>query len=333
MSWPARRPTRQHRLVEREQLAGGFGRVGREGDQQRLRARHEGFGDRASERRPGGEPLARDLHLARGERGRIEEAQVTRLRAQRRVFAQAAEDLLDLVDAQARGHVEHDLRAHRLRARSIAGLGDAAGPHLPEREAERVHVVLGAGAAGAQPLRRHVVRRSAVGRRAGPARAQARALLREAEVQDHRAIVGDHHVAGLEIAVHEPLRVDRREARAGFAGDLAKLVGGVAALRLAPADVRVQRLPGDVLHHQDRSPGAGRQVVDAADVRVADRAREQQLLTQRFVVARHARLFAHDFQRDRLLGAAVVGEEHLAHAALAEALADLVAVVDDRAVP
>ena len=40
--------------------------------------------------------------------------------------------------------------------------------------------------------------------------------------------------------------------------------------------------------------------------------------------------FAHDLQRDRLLRAPVEGEKHLAHAPFAEALADLVAVVDDR---
>ncbi len=162
--------------------------------------------------------------------------------------------------------------------------------------------------------------------------AETGALLSETEVQDDGAIVRHHHVARLQVTVHQALRVNRRQARRGLARDLAKLVRRVAALRLAATDMRVQRLPGNVLHHQDRAPIAGRQIVDAANVGVADRASEQQLLPQRFVIARHARLFAHHLQRHWLLGAAVIGEEHLAHAAFAEALANLVAVVDDGAV-
>jgi hypothetical protein len=128
------------------------------------------------------------------------------------------------------------------------------------------------------------------------------------------------------------LGVNGSQAGGGLAGDLAELVRRVTTLGLATADVRVQRLAGDVLHHQDWAPVAGRQIVHAANVGVAHRTGEQQLLTQRFVVARHARFFAHDLQRDGLLGTAVIGQEHLAHASLAEALADLVAIVDDSAV-
>ena len=114
--------------------------------------------------------------------------------------------------------------------------------------------------------------------------------------------------------------------------DAPELVGRVAALSLLAADVRVERLAGDVLHHEDRAVRARRQVVHAADVRVADRAREEQLLPQRLVVAGHARLFAHDLQGDGLLRRPVVREKDLAHPALAEALTNFVAVVDDRPV-
>ena len=82
--------------------------------EQRLRAGRELLRRRAAERRARVEPLARDLDGARGERGRVEEPQVPRLRAHRRVFAEAAEDLLHLVDREAARHVEHDLRLHRL---------------------------------------------------------------------------------------------------------------------------------------------------------------------------------------------------------------------------
>jgi len=68
-------------------------------------------------------------------------------------------------------------------------------------------------------------------------------------------------------------------------------------------------------------------------VGVAHRTGEQQLLTQRLVVARHARFFTHDLERAGLLGAAVVGEKHLAHATLTQTLPDLVTIVDDGSVP
>ena len=111
--------------------------------------------------------------------------------------------------------------------------------------------------------------------------------------------------------------------------DAAELVGGVTPLGLLPADVRVERLAGDVLHHQDGAVDARREVVHAADVRVADGPRVQELLPERLVVAGHARLFADDLQRDGLLRRAVVREEDLTHAPFAEALANLVPVVDD----
>ena len=68
--------------------------------------------------------------------------------------------------------------------------------------------------------------------------------------------------------------------------------------------------------------GLRREVVDAADVGVADRAGEEELLPQRLVVPGHARLFAHDLEGDGLLRGPVVREEHLAHPAFAEALTD-----------
>ncbi len=129
----------------------------------------------------------------------------------------------------------------------------------------------------------------------------------------------------------QALRVDGGQALADLRGDAAELVGGVAALRLLLADVGVERLPGDLLHHQDGAPEARREVVDAAHVGVADRARQEQLLPERLVVAGHARLFAHDLEGDGLLGRAIERQEDLAHASFAEALTDLVPVVDDRA--
>ena len=61
--------------------------------------------------------------------------------------------------------------------------------------------------------------------------------------------------------------------------------------------------------------------------------RQELLLAQRLVVAGHARFLAHDLERPGLLRAAIVGEEHLSHAAFAEALTNLVTIVDDGSVP
>src|SRR5690606_40307298 len=48
------------------------------------------------------------------------------------------------------------------------------------------------------------------------------------------------------------------------------------------------------------------------------------------VVARHTRLFAHDLERTRLLRTAIPRGKYLAHPALPQTFADLVAVVVDR---
>ena len=152
----------------------------------------------------------------------------------------------------------------------------------------------------------------------------------ETEIEDDGLAVGDHDVARLEITVHQPLLVDGGQARSDLRCDRAKLVRGVAALGFAPTNVRVERLTRDLLHHEDGPPGAGTQVVDTTHVRVAHLPGEQELLSESLVVAGHARLFSNDFQRDGLLRGPVEGEKYLTHAAFAEALADVVAVVDDR---
>ena len=74
--------------------------------------------------------------------------------------------------------------------------------------------------------------------------------------------------------MHEALGMNRCQACGNFASDLAKLIGSVAALRFATPNMRVERLTGDVFHHQDRAPRARRQVMDSAHVRVTHRAGE-----------------------------------------------------------
>ena len=53
------------------------------------------------------------------------------------------------------------------------------------------------------------------------------------------------------------------------------------SMGLLPADVRVERLAGDVLHHEDRPIRRGREIMHAAHVGVTDRPRVEQLLAER----------------------------------------------------
>src|SRR5205807_378397 len=102
-------------LVEREELTGEVVRVRREGDEHLLRLWIEVLRRRTAERSSGRETFPGDLHLARRERGRVEEPHVPRARPKERIVAEAPVDLLYLVDGEPRRDVEHDLRAHGLR--------------------------------------------------------------------------------------------------------------------------------------------------------------------------------------------------------------------------
>src|SRR5690606_17106751 len=115
-------------------------------------------------------------------------------------------------------------------------------------------------------------------------RTKPRTFLSKTKVENDRAVFSDHHVSRFEITVDQALCVNSREARRRLASDLAKFIRTVAALSLAPTDVRVECLAVDVLHHQDRAPGAGRQIVNPTDVRMTHRTCQQELLPQGFVI-------------------------------------------------
>src|SRR5206468_2744144 len=95
--------------IERDQLADVLGGVRREGRKKPLRARRERRLDIAAGRRPGIEPLARNLHRVRRELHGIEETQMARGKSLLRIVGEAPEDLLDLVDRETGRDVEHDL--------------------------------------------------------------------------------------------------------------------------------------------------------------------------------------------------------------------------------
>jgi hypothetical protein len=75
-------------------------------------------------------------------------------------------------------------------------------------------------------------------------------------------------------------------------------------------------------------------VVNSADVRVRDPAGGGDLLAEASeAVWVCGEVLGEELEGDRLAKGEVVGPVHLTHATLAEALPDLVAIVDDGAVP
>ncbi len=117
------------------------------------------------------------------------------------------------MQVQRRRRRVHD-RVHRLDA-ALAAERQRAAEHLVEQDAERENIGAVIDRAAARLLRRHVGDGAeddigiGSGDRDGVALAgERRQQLREAEV-DHLgvAVLGEHHVGGLEIAMHDALGV------------------------------------------------------------------------------------------------------------------------------
>ena len=158
--------------------------------------------------------------------------------------------------------------------------------------------------------------------------------LRDAEVDDlHEvgvAALDQVDVLGLHVAVEDPLGVRGAERARHLAGD------AQAALdrqrRLAHRQLG-QRFAVEELHDDERAAVVGgAEVGDVDDVLVADRAREPRLLQQaRDEVALRDELLQQHLHRDALADDGVLGLVDRAHAALADAAHDLVAVRQDGA--
>nr|BFE71399.1 hypothetical protein GCM10020092_047000 [Actinoplanes digitatis] len=93
---------------------------------------------------------------------------------------------------------------------------------------------------------------------------------RDAEVEHLRAGRGEHDVRGLDVAVHDPLRVRRGEGRGHLGAD----PDGDAPVEQPGVEVRAQGLPLDQLHDDVRHLAIrcrrGAEVVHAGDVRVRE---------------------------------------------------------------
>jgi hypothetical protein len=165
----------------------------------------------------------------------------------------------------------------------------------------------------------------------GGARAEVRALAGlalagaagEAEVEDaDAAVVADHDVVGLEVAVDEADGVGGGEAVAGL-GEHAEDLGAGPRLLVEPA---AQRDAGDELHRDvDLAVGGGADVVDADDVGVREAGEGLGLAQQAALALGVAGAVAQDLDRDLAIEGLVEGGVDDAHAAAAELAQDGVA--------
>ena len=96
-------------------------------------------------------------------------------------------------------------------------------------------------------LRRHVVRRPGGHAALADARVVGRAGETEVGDLDSLDAVLEEDIRRLDIAVHEPLRVCRRQARGHLHANPEHFAGGQRAVALDPC---LKRLAGDVLHHE-----------------------------------------------------------------------------------
>ena len=153
--------------------------------------------------------------------------------------------------------------------RGVAPVRQLPGDQLVQHDARGVHVRAGVGGAGQHLLGRQVADRADdhaglghLARGLGPG---------EAEVGDlDLAVLGDQHVLGLDVAVHEAGPVGGAERGQHRHHDLQRGAGAEPAERVQRV---AQRPARDVLHDEEDVLAVGALVVDGDDVRVGQRRR------------------------------------------------------------
>ena len=151
-----------------------------------------------------------------------------------------------------------------------------AGDHLVDHGAEREDVGARVGLFAVELFRRHVLQgaedRASAGQPSGRRRAggsggngRRRAQLGEAEVEDVRPSLREHHVARLQVPVHDAPAVRLVEG----VGDLDRVPERPVQRHRAPGQPLLQRLALQVLHHQVVDAVVLPDVEDRTDVRVA----------------------------------------------------------------
>jgi hypothetical protein len=165
---------------------------------------------------------------------------------------------------------------------------------------------------------------------AWPVAVFALAARREAEVAElDAAVVGEQHVLGLEVAVHDAGRVRGGEARQHCVHDVDGLLGRELLVVLQQL---AQRDSGQVFHDEVRHVGVLALVEDVDHVRVREAGGRAGLLheprLERVVVGE---VPVHDLDRDAPFEPQVGREVHRGHAATGDPRAHLIPAVDETA--
>ncbi len=196
--------------------------------------------------------------------------------------------------------------------------------HLVEHDAEGVDVAAGVGDSAGDELggevrdgaEQSLPRRGVGAHRPG-----------EAEVAELDApVVGEHDVLGLEVAMHDPSRVRRREAREHGLADLQRLLCGEMALLLQQLPQRDAR---QVLHDEVGAAEVVALIEDVHEIRVREPRGAARLLLEAPREIRVLReVLVHHLHRDAALQSEIRGEVHHRHAAPGDARSDRVTAVE-----
>ena len=267
-----------------------------------------------------------------------------RLEAPLGLLAEAAEDelrelLWDL--GRERLGLPIDDRGHDLH-HGAAPEGPSARDRLVEHRTEGKDVAARVDGAACRLLRRHVVRRAeddaglrpSLKRCRQPARLGALGdfrlgQLRQAEVEDLDVPVAAHHeVFRLQIAMHDPGAVRRRQCRSHLHRNLQRL----ADRHAAPArEQRAEGLALDELRGNEVVAVGQSHLVNRENVRMIERGGRLRLLLEPRQAFRILRvLVRQNLQRDAAAEARILGQVDLSHPARTELLEDAV-VRQDRA--
>ena len=320
-----------------EDPGGGQRQHGHAGDRRAARARAAGCGDGRHGRTAAGrgaellQPRGHAAQLAREvERGRV---------ALLGVLGQ--QPLHD--PAHGDGHPGRGRRrllgedGHQRLHRGGPLEGAAAADHLVEDGAQRELVGAMVDGLAARLLGRHVARRAhdhalartrqrgllargQVDRVVLPLRRHGREL-HQAEVEDlHQAVVGDHDVLGLEVAVHDAGRVGLGQPLGRLAGDVDRLQ---ELERPAAHDV-AQAAALHQLQHQVGPPLLPPESVDGDDVGMVERGGRPRLPLEAAHAPRVRHLLHDELDGDVPAQRVVARAPDLAHAALAQPRQELV---------
>jgi len=192
--------------------------------------------------------------------------------AMRRAIADPA----SLIESGKEGYEIAGRGFHRFGRRPLVEC-PAAGQHLVEHDSEGEEIGAMVRRGAAHLLRRHVPDRAEESARrrlrrtrrgGGVLRQETVEALGEPEVQDlHGPLTRDENVLGLQVAVHDPLVVDRRQRPREVARPFQRL----RPRNGAPLEALPKRLPFDQLGHDERRGAVHADVVNGHDVRMGQR--------------------------------------------------------------